>query len=183
MKNNKVVLVDVDDVVVDLLSAWLHFLNNKYDIDVRNDEITDWDISKFFPTLTKEQIFEPLYQDEFWKTVKPKYDAVEYVKRLFDEGYDIYFCTSTDYRNIRVKYESIIKKYFPYIKWSHVIVAYRKQMIKADFLIDDSIHNLENGDYNKLLMSMSHNLNYDAKENGMIRVNNWNEIYKEVNKL
>ena len=56
-------------------------------------------------------------------------------------------------------------------------------MIKADFLIDDSIHNLENGDYNKLLMSMPHNLNYDAKENGMIRVNNWNEIYKEVNKL
>lgn len=182
MKNSKILLIDVDDTIEDLLSAWLKSLNDKYGTNVCNDEITDWDVSKFFPTLTREQVFEPLHYDEFWETVKPKPDAVEYVKKLFDEGYEIYLCTSTDYRIIRAKYEFIIKKYFPYIEWNHVIVAYRKQMIKADYLIDDDVHNLENGNFIKILMSAPHNRNYDAESNGMIRVNNWKEIYEIINK-
>lgn len=182
MKNSKILLIDVDDTIEDLLSAWLKSLNDKYGTNVCNDEITDWNITKFFPTLTMEQVFEPLHCDEFWGTVKPKPDAVEYMKKLFDEGYEIYLCTSTDYRNIRAKYEFIIKKYFPYIEWNHVIVAYRKQMIKADYLIDDGVHNLENGNFIKILMSAPHNRTYDAELNGMIRVNNWKEIYEIINK-
>lgn len=82
MKNSKILLIDVDDTIEDLLSAWLKSLNDKYGTNVCNDEITDWDVAKFFPTLTREQVFEPLHCDEFWETVKPKPDAVEYVKKI-----------------------------------------------------------------------------------------------------
>lgn len=54
MKNSKILLIDADDTIEDLLSAWLKSLNDKYGTNVCNDEITDWDVSKFFPTLTKE---------------------------------------------------------------------------------------------------------------------------------
>jgi 5'-nucleotidase len=176
----KVILIDIDDVVGDLLSAWLKALNDKYGTNVSNDEITDWELAKFFPTLTNEQIFAPLHSDAFWKEIKLKSDAEKYVKRLFVDGYDIFFCTSTDYRNICVKYEFLIKKYFPYINWDHVIVTHYKQMIKADYLIDDGVHNLENGEYTKILMSAPHNKNYNAEANGMIRANSWKEIYEII---
>ena len=130
--------------------------------------------------LSKEQIYEPICNDDFWSTIKAKPDASEYIKKLIDKGFNIYLCTSTDYRNVKVKYEKVIKKYFPYILWNQIIVAYKKQMIKADFLIDDGVHNLENGEYVKILMSAPHNQNYDTEKNRMIRADNWKAIYNTI---
>ena len=50
-------------------------------------------------------------------------------------------------------------------------------------LVDDGIHNLERGDYIKLLMSTPHNKSYDAEANGMIRVHSWDEITEVIEKL
>lgn len=47
-------------------------------------------------------------------------------------------------------------------------------------LIDDGIHNLEGGDYKKILFTAAHNRNYDAEANGMIRVRNWDEVVKII---
>ena len=43
-------------------------------------------------------------------------------------------------------------------------------------LIDDGIHNLEGGEYKKILFTAPHNRYYDAEGNGMIRVSSWDEI-------
>ena len=50
-------------------------------------------------------------------------------------------------------------------------------------LIDDGIHNLEGGEYIKILMTAPHNRSYDAEGNGMIRVNSWKEIEKVIDGL
>lgn len=175
--SNTVVLLDVDDTLIDLLSAWCSWLNRFYGLCVEPNEITDWNIAKFFPMLTVEQVFKPLQLEKFWKTVKPKDEAIKYVKQLVDDGFDVYICTSTDYRNVKLKFEHIIAKYFPFISWQRVIVTSRKQMIKADFLVDDAVHNHEGGDYFKILMSAPHNRGYDAEANGMVRSENWKSTY------
>ena len=51
---------------------------------------------------------------------------------------------------------------------------------RGDVLIDDGIHNLEGGDYMKILFSAPHNRNYDAEKNGMIRVRTWDEIVRII---
>lgn len=163
-----------------MLDAWCKWLNERYGLCIKPKEVTDWDVAKFFPTLTKEQVFEPLHIDYFWKTVEPKKDAVKYVKKLIDDGFNLYLCTTTDYRNVKPKYEYIIMKHFPFISWRQVIVAGRKQMIKADFLIDDGVHNQEGGDYFKILVSAPHNRGYDAKANGMVRSDSWEFTYSTV---
>lgn len=177
MDKNITILIDIDDVLNNLCEEWCNLLNNKYGCNVDYENVTDWDISRFFPKLTKEQVFSPLHTPEIWHKLKPKDGAVKYVKKLIDDGYNVFLCTSTDYRNIRPKFEGVIQKYFPYIKWSQVIIASHKQMIKADFLIDDGVHNLENGDYIKILMTAPHNKDYDAEGNGMYRADNWETIY------
>lgn len=177
---NTTVLVDVDDTMIDLLSAWCNWLNQFYGLCVKPDEVTNWNITEFFPTLTAEQVFEPLHTDHFWKTVKPKGEAVKYVKRLIDDGFKVYLCTATDYKNIKPKFEYAILKYFPFISWQQVIVADCKQMIKADFLIDDGIHNHYDGDYFKILVSAPHNKRYDAEANGLVRSENWESTYNII---
>lgn len=174
------ILVDIDDTIENLLDAWCKWLNNKYDLFVKPEEVTNWDVTKFFPTLTKEQVFEPLHIDYFWKTVEPKAGAIKYVKKFVDDGFNVYLCTTTDYRNVKPKYEYIIMRYFPFIPWRNVIITDRKQMIKADFLIDDGVHNHEGGDYIKILVSAPHNRGYDAEANGMVRSDSWEFTYNTV---
>ena len=185
MSNKQItILIDIDDTIENLCEEWCNYLNKKYGCNVHYQEVTEWDISKFFPELTKEQVYEPLHTPEIWYQLKPKDEAVKYVKQLMDDGHNVYLCTSTDYRNVRPKFEGVIQKYFPYIKWSQVIIASHKQMIKADFLVDDGVHNLENGDYIKILMTAPHNKDYDAEGNGMYRADNWETVYKIIkNKL
>ena len=174
------VLVDIDDTIEYLLRAWVDYLNDKHGTNVKYDDITDWDISSFFPELSTDEVFFPLHQPEFWKQVEPMPDAVEYIKKLMDDGFQIYLCTSTDYRNVKPKYEYIIQKHFPYVAWNQIIVAYKKQMINADVLIDDGVHNLIDGKYRKVLFSAPHNKAFDAEANGMARANNWSEVYEIV---
>lgn len=186
MKNtfsNITVLIDIDDTIEDLLAAWCKCLNDLYGLNVKPDEITEWDMSKFFPNLTKEQVFEPLHNEEFWDLIKPKDGAVEYLKKLIDDGFKVYLCTSTDYRNVKVKFEKVIQKYFPYISWKQVIVTDKKQLINADFLVDDGVHNLEGGNYEKILMSAPHNQSYDAEANNMFRADTWETVYSLIKTL
>lgn len=177
------VLIDIDDTIEYLCKAWVKWLNNKYNLSVDYNDITDWNICLFFPTLTKDQVFEPVHTEEFWETVEPMPDAMIYVKKLYDEGYDLYLCTSTDYRNIKAKYELIVKRYFPYIDWHHVIVANEKKLIRADFIIDDGVHNLLYRDGFKMLMTAPHNKDFDAKANGLERVYNWEQIYNTIHRF
>lgn len=171
------ILIDIDDVLNNLCEEWCLFLNEKYGTSVTYDQVTEWNIRKFFPSLAEEQVYEPLRDSSLWDRLKPKPGAVEYVKRLMDDGHEVYLCTSTDYRNIRDKFEKVVQKYYPFIGWSQVIVARRKQMINADFLIDDAPHNLIGGDYIKILFTAPHNRTFDAVENDMFRADTWKDVY------
>lgn len=174
------ILIDVDDVINNCCEEWCNYLNRRYGCSVHFSEVTEWEMSKFFPELTNEQIFEPLYLLEFWRKLKPKDKAGKYIKQLMDEGHKVYLCTTSNYQSVRPKFELFINRWFPYIKWSQIIITSNKQMIEADFLVDDGVHNLDGGKYNKILMTAPHNKNYDAKGNGMHRADDWDDVYKII---
>ena len=178
-----VILSDIDDVLQNFVPCWIKVLNEKHHTDVKLEDIVDWDIARFFPSLTREEVFWPIHQDFFLDLLSPNPGAPEYVKRLIDDGHEVYLVTATDYRNIRAKFEHFVQKYFPFISWNQVIVTSNKQMLKGDVLVDDAVHNLENGDYQKILFSAPHNKNYDAEAHGMIRADNWKEVYYIISKL
>ena len=106
-----------------------------------------------------------------------------HVQKLMADGHDVFIVTATYYESVPEKMKDLLFKYFPFISWDHVIITSRKQMIRGDVLIDDGVHNLEGGDYAKILVTAPHNKDYDAEANGMIRVNNWDEILKAVETL
>lgn len=177
------ILIDVDNTIENLLVAWTGTLDERYSTGVTPEDLTDWDLLKCFPGLTHEQIFGVLKDDGFWKKVGPIKGAPENIKKLIDDGHEIYLCTATDRFDIRPKFEDVIMRYFPFISWKQIIVCENKQMIKADMLIDDGIHNLIGGDYIKILFHQPHNASFDAEENGMIRLKTWDEIYDYISEL
>lgn len=173
--NRLTILFDADDVAEMLLDSWVNTLNDRYGTSVCVEDVTDWDVSLAFPTLTKEQIYGVLQDSELWSNLTPMPGAQECLQRLYDEGHDLYMVTATDYRTCRAKIERILEL-FPFLDVNHIIIAHNKQMIKGDILIDDGPHNLINGDYRKILFDRPHNRKFDAAANDMLRVKSWKEI-------
>lgn len=171
-----VILVDMDDTIEQLLEAWIREVNQRYGYSVTYDEIRSWDVTAAFPGLTREQVYAIPMEPGFWKTVEPIPGASEALQRLIRAGHQIYIVTATEFEVVPEKMNHLLFRYFPFLRRDQVIITSRKQLIRGDVLIDDGVHNLENGDYHKILMTAPHNRDYDAAANGMIRVNSWAEI-------
>ena len=85
MDNKEItILVDIDDTIEDLVGAWCGWLNSRYSTRVLPKQVTQWDMHIAFPTLSHNQIYAPLEMADFWQTVKPREDAMKYLKELYD---------------------------------------------------------------------------------------------------
>ena len=177
------ILVDMDDTIESLASAWVDYLNARHGTTTKLTDITGWDISKAFPTLTNEQVYAPLFEDDFWDCVKPIDGASESLQKLIADGHKVLIVTTSNYQTLAAKMEQVLFHYFPFLTWNDVIITAHKQLIKGDVLIDDGIHNLEGGDYFKILMTAPHNRYYDADKNRMYRVTSWSETYSVIQAL
>jgi len=177
------ILVDMDDTIEQLLKALVNRANERFHRSVSVEDVTDWSIVCAFPGIEKKQILDFMREPDFWKDVEPVPGAAEALKHFMDEGHQVYIVTATESEHVNEKMKGVLYKYFPFISWDHVIVTSRKQMIRGDILIDDGIHNLEGGEYRKILFTAPYNRNYDAETNGMIRVHNWNEIVEIIDRM
>lgn len=175
------ILVDADDTIEHLSDAWIKYLNKKYKTKVKRENVDDWNISKFFPEIPVDEVYAPLDEPEFWKTVTPFEDAAEVLQKLIDDGHEIYIVTSSSRSSIKPKFDYVIAKYFPFIEWNEIIVTYNKKIINADVMIDDGVHNLIGADCVRILMDAPYNRDFNEEAYGMFRVRNWKEIYDLIN--
>lgn len=182
-KHNFVICVDMDDTIEDLLPAWVDWLDEKYNLSVKLEDVNTWVMQEAFPMLTHEEIMAPLSERSFWKTVKPKKDAIKYLWKLLIEDQQVYILTSARYNTIQPKMEEVLFTYFPMIDRHNIIIACKKQMIKCDIMIDDGAHNLINGDYYKILFDSQSNKSVDPNEFGGYRAKNWAEVYAIIKEL
>lgn len=174
------ILCDFDDVLINFCEVWVELINEQNGTTVKPEDITDWSITKAFPTLTREQVYKPLYEREIWNRVTPLPGAVEYLSKLLSDGHDVYIVTSSHYKTIEPKISNVLVKYFPFFPIDNIIVANNKQMIRGDVLIDDGVHNLINGVYTGILFTQPHNKSYS---DDIIRVNNWREVYECISEM
>lgn len=73
------ILVDMDDVLENFCEEWIKYLNEQHGTNVKHSDITEWEINKFFPTITKQELYAPIFELAFWERVKPLPGAVSTV--------------------------------------------------------------------------------------------------------
>ena len=172
-----IILVDMDDTIENLGQAWVEYLNRKYDKTVKWNDVRNWDMQLVYPSLSNEQMSGALDDENLWDAVTVKEDAPYYLKKLIDEGNDVFIVTTAWYKTIPPKVEKCLFKYFPFLKWEQVIVTSSKHLIKGDILVDDNPQNFVGGDYFGILFTAPHNLDFDDTEADLIRVDNWKSAY------
>lgn len=173
------ILIDHDDVLVDLVGAWVNELNRLYGTNVAFEDITDWHMAQFFPGISDQQLYAPLSRSDFWKKVNPIPGAQVNVRRLLEDGHNIKVVTASHYRTIVPKIGRFLFL-FPFLSWKDVIIASDKSLITGDVLIDDGVHNLQQTNCLKFLFDRPHNHTYDTAPNGMVRAGSWDDIYRSI---
>ncbi len=176
------ILIDMDDVLEDLQGCWIAELNRMCNTEVLPEDITEWRVAKFFPQLTEEKVYAPLFSAEMWNHLQPIQNAPEIVDRLRKSGHRILVVTASHYGTLPPKIARFLSLY-PCLSWKDIIVASDKSVIAGDVMIDDGPHNLETTTCIKLLFDRPHNRSYDAAGNGMFRVKTWDEIEAMVLKI
>lgn len=179
---NKVIVTDMDDVLVGLLHAWLNYLNNKYNSNVNYEDVVDWDMLKVYPNLTNKDLAESLKDEELWKSVKPIEESVTYLKKLYDEGYTIYVCTAAHYDTIKIKLVNALFPNYPFLDYKNIIMCNNKSLIKCDYIIDDYHENLKNNDAIKILIDAPYNKNAD-KLTYDFRAKSFKEVYQIIHEF
>lgn len=177
------IFVDMDGTIENLLDVWVDRLNAAYGMNLEPDDIKVWDLMVAYKGLTREQVLAPTHDDSIWKDVRPYENAPEVLKRLIDAGHEIYIVTSTPHTSVRAKMDDLLFRWFPFISWKNVVIADHKQLLKGDLMIDDGVHNLEGGDYEKFLFDAPYNRSYNAEANGMTRVYNWLEVEEKIKEM
>ncbi len=167
---------DLDSVLNNLNVVWVAWLNNKYSLTVVPNDIECWDMQKTFNTLTKKQIYEPLYLESFWNEMSPVEDSQKYLHNLHHDGFIIKIVASSNLSTIEVK-KDWVTTYYPFINREDIRISYNKQREKVDILIDDYELNLIGGTYRKILLDYPYNRACNDKLHGINRVYNWNDIY------
>lgn len=180
-----IILTDLDDVLDNLLETWVKRLNEKYNLTVNPDDITDFNIYKFYPDLIPEQIYAPLHESNFASRLHPKPGAQRVVKQLLKDGHRIVVVTASHYTTIENKIDLFLRPYFPDISDNCVIMTPLKHLIIGDVMIDDSYDALSVSApwRHKLLFDAPHNRGKDETKIGAVRVKNWDEIYTVINNI
>lgn len=180
------ILVDFDNVMVNTGEAWVATLNRRYCTSVDYNDVTEWDITRFFPGIERDDIYAPLSDGSVWESVVPVDGSQEFIQKMIDDGHEVYVATSSSLNTIGKKWKEVLQKFFPMIHHNNVIVASKKQMLKADILIDDAPFNIEGGEYFGILFDAPHNRSYElpaVKPHSaptIVRASDWNKIYDWV---
>ena len=90
--------IDFDGVMNNMLETWVEWLNKEHSTQVKAEDVTEWELAKKYPGLTRSELFKPLNTPEFWDEVTIKHEAPEVVEKLIAEGHEIYVITSTHYK-------------------------------------------------------------------------------------
>ncbi len=186
----KIILIDVDGVICepDLLPQMNKYLGTNYKM---NDFTTYYIDDILGDEASKQKFYDSLLDIDLYERVEFMPGAVETIREL-SEVLDIHICSSCamfcmldrSARFFADKYNFLIRT-FPFLDPEKFIFTGVKNLFKADIQIDDKLSHLEGDIGLKLMFTAYHNRDVASetlKKAGAIRVNNWEDVKREIYK-
>lgn len=178
--------IDIDNVITNTTETVLHYINSRLPgVHLKMADVKEYWMEKIMPAGYGWIVPQAFSDKEMWKKVSMIDGAAEYIEKLFEQGNEIYFVTSTTPDNIRKKIKYLCRNLrLPddYI-CNHFINIVNKQLLNLDVLVDDYLDNLLGGrDYFSICLDYPWNRN-KADDGSFKRVYNWREIYDTIVEL
>lgn len=131
--------IDVDNVLNNMTETMIAIYNARHGTDYVLEDCKQYDFASFDGAM-RDELFGMLSQQELYDKMRPARHAAQYLFLLMHE-FDVKIVTATCPDNVPLKM-GWLRKWFPYVKDSDVIIASDKKWIDADYAIDDHLGNL-----------------------------------------
>lgn len=169
--SRKKIAIDMDEVLADTLGAIIDGVNERANLGITVESLNGQKLKHVIPEhdgLVTEILREP----GFFRHLKVMPNAQEVVEKL-NEQYDVYIATAamdvpTSFHD---KYEWLLE-HFPFLDPQHFVFCGRKNIINADYLIDDNPRQLAIFEGESIMYTAVHNMNHHDYK----RVNGWKDV-------
>ena len=170
IRNFKVIL-DADDVLLDCNRYALELLSQKEGVHYNIDHVTDWG----YLGIPEDRRLDFLQHADFYTSQPALPGAEQFLSRLCELA-DVTIMTAV-YPQFMGERVQRISQLFPSFPLENIIMGKRKEMLQADVMLDDGVHNLlQSGAALPVLFRQPWNRN----TSGICSVNYYNEFLSLV---
>ncbi len=168
----KRVCVDMDEVIADAVTEHLSRYNRDFNENLTVADLEGKWLWEVVPRDHHEALERYLRSEDFFAVLGVMPHA-QRVLEAMSERYEIYIATAAMEvpTSFTAKYEWL-GRHFPFIPPSQIVFCGNKNILHADFLIDDNPRQLRRFEGQGVLFESPHNLNVT----GFPRVKDWLEV-------
>lgn len=169
------IAIDMDGVMANVEKHFVDWYNKNHGENFSVQDIQGKSEADAFPKsgIIKKYASTP----GFFSTVPVMEDAIEAIKKLNDH-YEVYIVSAAmEFPQSLIEKREWLQEHFPFISWKQIVFCGSKNVIKADYMIDDHPKNLDPFSGTSILFEAFHNLDVNAH----YRVKNWKEVLTYFN--
>lgn len=164
-----VLLFDLDGICCDLMTKWLATYNRDYDDQLTPAQITSWEWHHYVKPECGKRIYHYLNRPGFFADLKPLPGCIESVGRLADIC-ELVVVTASPKEAAGDKMRWV-QKHLPMVPKGNLVVTYRKDLVRGDFMFDDAPRNLRNHPATRIMLDYPYNRDFQECH----RVHSWSE--------
>jgi len=171
--------IDMDDVIADSMTLILKKYNKEFSTSISKTDLNGKTIYDLIPTEHIPTIKHYQNTIGFYKDVPLVQNAKLAIQELATK-YEIFIVSAAlEFPNSLSDRYDFIGSHFPMIPWRNIVFCGNKQIVKADYIIDDMLENIKQYSNKGFLFSAYHNLNI-GHEN---RIENWDHAIKKLESI
>lgn len=172
--------IDIDNVLNNMTETMIAIYNARHGTDYVLEDCKMYDFASFDGAM-RDELFGMLSQQELYDKMKPAKNAAQYLFLLMHE-FDVKIVTATCPDNVPLKI-GWLRKWFPYVQDSDVIIASDKRWIDADYAIDDHLGNLLHDLADRILIDAPWNRRVIDYAYSIRRVSDLKDAYQIIKTL
>ncbi len=166
------VAVDMDEVIADSLTHHLGLYNQATGQNLTPEIIREKGLKESIPLKHREVFARLPHDDGFFEDLGVIENSQHALQQLATE-YDVFIASAA--MEVPSSFDAKfrwLQRHFPFIPTSNIVFCGDKEVIDADYLIDDRSRHFARFRGTGILFTAPHN----ARESAHLRVNNWNEV-------
>ena len=185
----RVILLDMDDVLCDLTGPWIELLNKRHGTTITREDLVVWHIGRAlplkFPSLTSSDIYAPLDEPGFFRKLPMMSGAKTALEDMKTLGWRAVIVTSLPVikhhpgQVVQEKSEWIEEHLDGLVALRDIVITHQKYLVKGDVLVDDAAHNLTSYPGPTIAFDRP----WNRKIQTTSRIHHWNEginVLKEI---
>jgi len=162
----------MDEVIADSLTHHLGLYNQATGQNLTPEIIREKGLKESIP-LKHREVFARLPHDDGFFEDLGVIENSQHALQQFATEYDVFIASAA--MEVPSSFDAKfrwLQRHFPFIPTSNIVFCGDKEVIDADYLIDDRSRHFARFRGTGILFTAPHN----ARERANIRVNNWNEV-------